>query len=287
MKSMTGMGRASGLVNGTQVRVEIKTVNHRYCEIHYRSPGKYASLEVPLQALVKSFIGRGRVDIFVNEEKTVDMPAADLEAFRSYHSYLTVLKEALNIKNEVTLDQVLSGASNWLQREINVKEAWTDFEPIFTSALKDLNGMREREGLSLKENIKDRFLSLYKIRDEIKKNAEGIAQEIAARLKQRIQDRMTDLKDLDPQRLNAEVVYYLDRIDISEELERLESHRGQIETMLTSKDSVGRKIDFLLQEFNREFNTIGSKSQNATIAHLIVEAKTELEKIREQIQNIE
>jgi len=287
MYSMTGMGKAAGNVLNVPVRVEIKSVNHRFCEINFRAPGKYAPLEILVQQLVKKFVTRGRIDIYVNEEKTVDLSPIESQAFQSYFDYLANIKELLKLKEDITLQNLLPGVNNWIQKELNPQEAWKDFEKLISKALNDLNGMRKSEGLRLKQNISERIINIEKIKENISNSVSSVKAELEEKIGQKIKDKVDDLKEVDPQRLAAEVLFYLDRLDISEELERLGSHLVQFQTFLDLGEPIGRKMDFLLQEFNREFNTIASKSQNVDLAHLVVEAKSELEKIREQIQNIE
>lgn len=281
------MGKAMGKVQGNSVRVEMKSVNHRFCEVHFRAHGKYNILDIPTQNLVKSIITRGRVDIFVAEDKTVELSPVESQAFQSYFDYLKNIKESLDIKEEIGLQHLLSGVNNWVQKEMDPDKSWKEFQGILKAALQDLNDMRVSEGKRLKESINKRVESIQKIIANINKYSESVKAELQDKLGQKISERVENLKDLDPQRLEMEVIYYLDRMDISEELERLESHMVQMQKFQDEKKPIGRKIDFLLQEFNREFNTIASKSQSADVAHLVVEAKSELEKIREQIQNIE
>ncbi|MBF0107007.1 MAG: YicC family protein [Deltaproteobacteria bacterium] len=287
MLSMTGMGKAGGLVLGVPVRIEIKTVNHRFCDIHFRAPVKYLSLELKVQQVVKKHIKRGRVDIFVNEEKTAELSGVELDALRSYHAYLGGIKEALNIEEPITLQHILMGVGGWITKEIDTDSAFRDFEVILNAALADLVTMKQAEGNELRGSINKSLLTIEKTRDNILQKTGAIKDVLEGRIRQRIAEKQMELKDVDSQRLAMEVVYYLDRMDITEELDRIKSHLVQVRTLINSEASVGRKFDFLLQEFNREFNTIGSKCTEPAVSYAVVEAKAELEKIREQIQNIE
>lgn len=287
MKSMTGMGRAHGQVRGVPVKIEIKTVNHRYCEVNVRVPSRLGFLEIPAQQTIKAKLHRGKVDVYITEERSAKPAEADLEAFRACLTYLDGIRQDLGLSEPVSLSHLLSGASAWLQTEMNADDAWREFAPILESALSDLTTMREREGRELKNDIAARFAVLDVIRKEVVESADVVAEELRKKLMARVAEKMVDLTGLDPQRLNQEVVFYLDRLDISEELARLSSHLNQAAHFLSVKEAVGRKLDFLLQEINREFNTIASKCQNAPVAHRVVDAKVELEKIREQVQNIE
>lgn len=287
MHSMTGMGRAAGSVLGTSVRVEIKSVNHRFCEVNFRAPGRYNILEIELQNTVKQSIRRGRVDVMLFEEKSGEVLPTEKEAFQSYHSYLTNIKQCLNLDEEITLSHLLGGVGSWINRELDAKSAWADLKVIVEKALEDLKTMKAEEGARLKTCLADRFAALRKIKDEIAVHAGECKEILEEKLNNRIKEKLEQLENFDQNRLHSEIVYYLDRLDISEELDRLSSHFKQADTFLNSKEPVGRKMDFLLQEFNREFNTVASKCQNSSVAHLAVEGKAELEKIREQIQNIE
>lgn len=287
---MTGMGSAQGELLGSPIKIEIKSVNHRFCEVNVRMPGKYSFLEMQIQQTIKKMVKRGRVDLFLNEGKSSELSTLEVKAFEDYHSYLNNVRRSLHLTEEVPLSLVVSGAYNWLQKEVDLEQAWQDLEPVLQVALNDLEKMRLKEGEALIQNLKDRTKALQQIKESIQSDKSDIDKELAEKLKNKIQEKLDDAqkKDLDEGRLHTEVVYLLDRMDITEELERLDSHLKQAGEFLNSKSGpVGRKMDFLLQEFNREFNTIASKSQSAKIAHLVVDAKAEIEKIREQIQNIE
>jgi len=287
MYSMTGMGKASGTFEKKPLRIEVKAVNHRFCEVNTRVPGKYAVLEILIQKYIKDHVKRGRVDIFLNEDKATVLSGVETRAFKSYYGYLNEIKTSLKLKEDISLQQLLSGINSWIQKETSEKKLWQGIKPILEKAVKDLNKMRKQEGLRLKKFLQGRVKTLQSLRKEISKTNDKIRDTLAKKMSDRIAEKMEAGTELDEQRLHTEVVYYLDRMDISEELERLESHLVHMNVFLNAKEPIGRKMDFLLQEFNREFNTIASKSQSVGIAHVVVEAKAELEKIREQIQNIE
>ncbi len=201
--------------------------------------------------------------------------------------YLENIKAALGLTESITLDHILAGVNSWVSREIDPKKAWADFEPILQTALDDLNDMRFIEGEKLKNFVRERFDVVSHLHEQILDASETVTAEIEQKLKLKLNERLEELARVDSQRLEAEVIFYADRADITEELERIESHMKLVTELLAAEESVGRKLDFILQEFNREFNTIASKSQKTSIAHWVVDAKTELEKIREQVQNIE
>lgn len=287
MKSMTGIGHAQGKVQGNVLRVEIKSINHRYCDVNCRFPTRYALLEVPIQNLVKNKLNRGRIDVFIFEDKAEVLGSLEEANLKSYCNYLSNIKQILNLKEEITLSQVLAGGGSWGSRALDSDLAWKELEPIIEKALENVQKMRLSEGTRLKQEIELRFIEIGKIYLNISGQSQNIKEDLEKKVMTRLQERMKEVKEIDPQRMQMEILFYLDRMDISEELARIKSHMKQTQIFLTDAEPVGRKLDFLLQEFNREFNTIASKVQNSQIAHQVVTAKTELEKIREQIQNIE
>ena len=286
MKSMTGMGRARGQFQDAPLRVEVRSINHRFCEVNTRLPGRLQAFDLKIQRLIKSRLNRGKVDVLVFEEKTPDLSEFEANGFQRYHEFLSHVKASLGLESKIELRDLLPGVNQWIQRDVDVESDWSGLESLVGQALTDLQTMREREGDHLKEDIGSRFQTLAKIRDDLEAKADDLKSKIETRLKDRLAERFKDV-ELDEQRLQSEVIFYADRMDVAEELKRLESHLKQAEKLMGLKEPVGRKMDFLLQEFNREFNTIASKSQDDSVAHQIVDAKAELEKIREQIQNVE
>lgn len=287
MKSMTGIGHAQGKVQGNLLHFEIKSINHRYCEVNCRFPTKYTLLEIPIQNLAKNTLNRGRIDIFIFEDKTDTLGGLEEVNLKSYCNYLNNIKQTLNLKEEITLNHVLTGGLSWGSRAVDLDSAWKELEPIVLKALKNVEEMRVSEGSRLKQEIESRFAEINKILLNISGQSQNIKEELEKKMMTRLQERMKEIKEIDPQRMQTEILFYLDRMDISEEIERIQSHMKQTQIFLNDAEPVGRKLDFLLQEFNREFNTVASKVQNSQISHQVVAAKAELEKIREQIQNIE
>lgn len=287
MKSMTGMGRAEGSVLGIPFRVEIKSINHRFCEVFVKLPTRFSSLELPLQKLIKEKFSRGKIDLYIFEEKTPELTDFEIGAFEAYHAYLKKICDHLKLKEPITLRDLITGIGSWAQKGLDFEKAWKDLKSIVEKAMRDLDKMREKEGGALKKDLVSRTRRLEGFYKKISARSVGWQKKLEEKIRQKISDRSQELEKLDPGRLHTEVLYYLDRMDVSEELERLKSHFLQVKTFFSSSEPIGRKLEFLLQEFHREFNTIASKSQNSEVAHLIVAAKAELEKIREQIQNIE
>lgn len=287
MKSMTGMGRAEGLVLGMSLRLEIKAINHRFCEISLRSPSRYQMLEFHIHRRVKERVGRGKIDVFLFEEKRPELSALEIKAFQSYHEYLLNVLKTLKLKDEVELADLLSGVNSWIAKDVDVEALWAELGPLLEKAIEDLDGMRLREGQNLAGEFKLMFAHLGKVAAQITAQAITVKVDLEKRFTAKISEKIQELSGVDEQRLHTEVLFLLERMDITEELVRLKSHLEQAEKFLKSTEPVGRKLDFLIQEINREFNTIASKAQNSGISHLVVEAKSELEKIREQVQNIE
>lgn len=287
MNSMTGMGRAQGLVQGIPIRIEIKSVNHRFCEVNCRLPSRFQSFEMLLQQQVKKKLARGKVDIFINEEKNTKLSTPEVDAYRLCFEHLQNICASLGLKDEVTLPDVLAGVGAWIQRDSDVELVGPQLQAILDLALVDLSTMRSREGAYLRDAILVLLTQIESLTARIAASKESMLSDLEMRLKERIKNRTQELLTLDPVRLHTEVLFYLDRSDITEELQRLESHFKQARQFMDGQEPAGRKLDFLLQEFNREYNTIGSKTQNTEVAYLVVAAKAELEKMREQIQNIE
>ncbi len=285
MKSMTGMGRASGLVLGVQVTLEIKTLNHRYCDIHLRAPFKYQMLEHDIQQVLKSKIARGKIDVIISESLQANTALYSTQAIETAVATVKALQAHVPDAVTFSLSDVLQVLPQCAPQKADTKEIWLEFQGLLNEALQDLTESRAREGLGLKRVLSERFHTLRSFLGDLKEYSQNLRQQQEEKLRKRISEKLAG--DLDESRLLTEVVFYLDKLDINEELDRLASHFKLAEELLASPEAMGRKFDFLLQEFNREFNTIGSKSQEANVAHIIVNAKTELEKIREQIQNIE
>lgn len=284
---MTGMGRAQGSVQGTPIRFEIKSVNHRFCEINVRLPGRFYIVDSLIRQFIKSKIARGKIDVFAFEEKDSNLNDGELKAYQDYYTYLKNIETTLGLESSITMRDLINGVGSWSQKTAKSEDIWSEIQPVLLNAIQDLDKMRCIEGQNLKKDFESRFENIQNISQKLQSYAESIKSEIEEKLKKRIQEKADDLQDIDTQRLNTEILYYLDRLDVTEELKRIGSHLNQASKFIEAESAIGRKMDFLLQELNREFNTIASKSQNAEVAHLVVDAKTELEKIREQVQNIE
>lgn len=286
MHSMTGMGRAKGKIGSSHFLVELKSVNHKFCEVFTRLPNRFQPLELQITQFIKKKIARGKIDVSFIEERAEGEMTVNLKALRAYHRFLSDIKTELKLKEPVTLAHLQAGSSFWMVRESDLKRHAPAMQLLVDKAIKDLLRMREREGKNLKKQIQFRLKNLEELHRQIGLRRGTVLEAYQQKLHKRVESLLSEV-EVDQSKLANEIAFFADRSDISEELERLESHFKQMRELLESKEPCGRPLDFLIQEINREWNTIGSKSQDVSIAHWIVQAKSELEKLREQIQNIE
>ncbi len=288
--SMTGFGSGSARDEQCSYNVEIRSVNHRYCDVRTHLPSELSTLQGHFDSRVRKRAQRGRVDVTISMSylPTVSvMPRIDLARARGYQKAYQELSDALEMKAELTLETIASSPGVLRSPEFT-KEAEALLEvlsPAVDQAMEGLMRMRKQEGESIQKEIEAHLKKIIVWVEEVAKLVPVAVQEKKGRLEKRLQELLED-NAIEPMRLAQEVAVIVDRTDITEELERLGSHLNQFHTMLSSDDLVGRKLDFLLQEMNREVNTIGSKSGNTGIAHRVVELKSELERVREQVQNI-
>jgi uncharacterized protein (TIGR00255 family) len=293
MKSMTGYGRGGCAQNGFKVTVELSAVNRRQSEISLNLPRELEMLEAPMRDAINGKIARGRVMARVSVHAGADKVSArmhiNLPLARAYTAELNRLARRLKLAGEVTLDQLIR-APGVLQTDEELVEAekiWPIVEQALRSALAALVKMREREGAHLAQDLAARIAIMRKAVGKIQKQAPLTAENYRQQLIERIRSAGLESLAPDDERLLKEIVLFADRSDISEELTRLRSHFQQFEDCQKSKEPVGRTLDFLAQEMNREVNTIGSKANDAVISREVVTLKSELEKFREQAQNVE
>jgi uncharacterized protein (TIGR00255 family) len=291
LKSMTGFGRGEGETPLGRMMVECRSINHRYCDINLKLPKRFNPLESRIKEMVRSEVSRGRIDLSVKLDTSgegkvqyeVDFSLAD-----QYYRALQLLKEKYKIQGEITLD-LLAGARDLIQaREIieDVEPFWQEIAPILKQSLKDMDQMKKTEGESLGKDLSQRMDRILQVFGEIRMKFSSSQKAFQERFRERLRT-LLEGTELDPSRFEQEVALWVERSDITEELVRAESHLRQFRTLFESQDPVGRKMDFLLQEIHREANTTGSKVNDSEISQRIVEIKSELEKIREQVQNIE
>lgn len=290
---MTGFGQANRSFAGYNVFIDVKSVNHRYSEVSIRMLKEWAVFEDALKKTVLQAVRRGRVDVFVTAERdaasaksvTVDFALADgflqaAEQLKQRYGYAEQigLKDLLRLPDLVQMKELRKEPDEAIQQELCA---------CLQEAVSQLSDMRMREGAFLEQDVRERLAELKRIHTELEALAPGVVLEYAAKLAARIQSLLQDQSPVDEQRLATEIAIFADRSNVDEELTRLKSHFGQCDQLLTEKEPVGRKLDFLIQEMNREVNTIGSKSNHSELTARVITMKAELEKMREQIQNIE
>lgn len=291
IKSMTGFGRGENSQDGKEFTVEIKTVNHRYSDIFIRMPRQIGFLEDKVRDLVGKAISRGKIDVYItyfNYGDDAKLVTLDEALAKTYISAAQSLRDKFSLKDDITVS-LISKYPDVLKVEQAQEDEdllWTMLKVAAQKALDALINMRAIEGEGLKNVLLDRADYIDGIVTEIAKRAPEIPKEYKLKLTARIKD-LLDQQPLDENRLATEVAVFADRCSIDEELVRLASHIGQLREALSMDQPVGRKLDFLVQEMNREINTIGSKANDLSITKNVVDVKSEIEKIREQIQNIE
>ncbi|HEX9063109.1 MAG TPA: YicC/YloC family endoribonuclease [Clostridia bacterium] len=291
IKSMTGFGRGISQANGKEFVVEIKTVNHRYMDIFTKIPRQISFIEDRMRELVGKYISRGKIDIYVSyddrgeESKTVIL---DEMLAKAYIDAIGLLKHKFQLNEEISVS-LISRFPDVLRVEKveeNEDEIWQILKAALEEALEALVSMRLKEGKEIRSSLLEKADFIEKTVKHIKDRSPDIVKEYKAKLESRINELM-EQQSIDESRLAVEVAFFADRCSIDEEIVRLGSHISQLRDTLNSDQPVGRKLDFLLQEMNREVNTIGSKANDLSITRSVIELKSELEKIREQIQNIE
>lgn len=293
IKSMTGFGRCETVINGREITVEIRSVNHRYFEFSCRTPRGYGFLDDKLKAYVNSKVSRGKVDVFVSVSASDELPAevtVNHQLVAGYIKAMQEISETYKIDNDVSV-VALSRFSDIY----TVHKAAEDEEEIISDVLSAVDiaiesfvKMRETEGERLKADILSRANIILSIVEEIEQRSPQTVKEYEQCLLERIKQTLADNDvSVDEQRVLTEVAIFADKVAVAEETVRLRSHFEQLKEFLEYDEPVGRKIDFIIQEMNREANTIGSKVQDAILAHKVVDIKSEIEKIREQVQNIE
>lgn len=293
IRSMTGFGRCETVIDGKEITVEIKSVNHRYFEFSCRTPRGYGFLDDKLKSYVNSRVSRGKIDMFVTIGSSEDTPSEVTVNHQLVSGYLDAMHEigeTYNVEDDVTVVSL-----SRFPDVFTVHKAAEDEEKITADvlsatkiALDSFISMRETEGEKMKADILGRAKTILSIVGEIEERSPQTVSEYEGRLRERIQQTLDSYNvEIDEQRVLTEVAIFADKIAVAEETVRLRSHFEQLEKFLEYDEPVGRKIDFIIQEMNREANTIGSKVQDAKLAHKVVDIKSEIEKIREQVQNIE
>ena len=290
IKSMTGYGKSSLSINSREYQVEIKTVNHKYIDVNIKMPRIISYLEEDIRKLVVSRIKRGKVDIqisFENYSKDGNEVKINTELAQIYIQSLRELAEAENLSSNIEVTEITK-LPDVLTIKSNLDEDETKEElfQVVNEAIDKLIQMRKVEGEKISKDILDKIARIEQKNEEIFGLSTGLIEEYVVKLEARVKE-LLKTEELDKSRLMQEVVIYADKCSVEEEVTRLRSHIYQLRQLINSEEPIGKKMDFLIQEMNRETNTIGSKANNLEITNTVVDIKTILEDIREQIQNIE
>jgi uncharacterized protein (TIGR00255 family) len=286
---MTGFGRAEAIHGGHRFTVEIKSVNGKFCEIKTHCPREYLAWENEMIALVRKSFNRGRFDLFLQIE-IADNNKSNLTlneaAAENYIAQLNQLISKFKLKDSITISHLLTNKEIFTHAEENLDENWEAVKTVLTEAIQKLNKVSRNEGTILANDIEKRLGIIGAHLAKVEKIAPHVVIAAAQKLRQRI-EKLLDGKKMDEDRLEQEIAQLADRSEITEETVRLRAHLERVSELLKSDVPKGRELDFIVQEMHRETNTLGQKSQDYGIADLVIQMKTEIEKIREQVQNLE
>lgn len=293
IKSMTGYGRSQAVVDTMNITVELKSVNHRYFEFNSRVPRNYGFLDEKLKSYIGSRVSRGKVECYVSVENLEDDEIEILVNHSLAKSYLNALKDLaetneLNLRDDLAMSSLARYNDIFTvhKQEADEEKIWNAVKSVAETAVDKFIAMRETEGEKLKNDVISRADLILEKVAVIEERSPETVKEYNDKLLARINEFLSDVQ-VDEQRILTECAIFADKVAVAEETVRLRSHIDQLRQFLESTEAVGRKTDFLVQEMNREANTIGSKAQDVTIARNVIDIKAEIEKIREQIQNIE
>ena len=291
IKSMTGYGRAQGICDGLDISFEIKSVNHRYFEFSSKVPRSYSFLEEKLKTFVKERVARGKIDCYLHITE-LEAEAADVVINKplaeGYLKAFSELESAYALRNDVSVMQLARFSDVLVVKKAEADEEaiWNAVKPFVSQAIERFVDMRAAEGEKLKADVLERSGVILEKVAYIEERSPITVKEYTERLSARIREVLADTS-IDEARILTEAAIFADKVAVAEETVRLRSHLSQLAQMLEGEDAVGRKLDFLVQEMNREANTIGSKCQDVNVTKRVLDIKSEIEKIREQIQNIE
>jgi len=290
-KSMTGFGSGRASAGSEEISVELKAVNHKFCEVKVRLPRELSTLEPLAMKQVKDRVQRGAVDLTLRRASATtsgDVPKVDLALARHYRAALAEIAKATGVPDQPELRDIAlqAGVLRLEEPAVDLDSAQKALHAALGQALDGLNSMRVHEGAAIAADLNSRLAKLRAVTAQLELLAPRAVDEYRSRLNKRIAE-LSQGHPLDPARLAQEVALFADRTDVAEELTRLSAHFNQFDQLLKSDEPAGRKLDFLVQEMHREVNTTGSKSQHAEISTRIVELKSELERLREQVQNVE
>ena len=291
ISSMTGFGRFEELQENLKITAELKSVNHKYLDVNIKMPRKFNAFEAEIRSLLKAYATRGKIDIFISYEDLKDSQEViqyNEEIAKEYFAHYSKIKDTFGLAGDISIALIAKSPDVLTIEEVpcDEEELWGQLKPVLEGAFKAFRESREKEGEALKENI------LLKL-DEMESHVAFIEErlpEIISSFKAKLEERMKDFlqdNNIDEGRIAAEVTIYADKIAVDEELVRLQTHIKHMRDILTSGGDIGRNLDFIAQEMNRESNTILSKSNDIDVTNKGIELKTCIEKIREQVQNIE
>ncbi|MCS7232739.1 MAG: YicC family protein [Synergistetes bacterium] len=288
---MTGYGRGESEGNGLKCLVEISSVNHRFCEIMVKLSKNLLALELKIREYIRGKINRGKINVLVSfryTERYVPEIILNRSLAKQYYEMLNRLKDELKLLDEIRLDLLLRFPDLFEIMEIteDVEKIWPMVKEALDSAIKNMMEMKEREGAYLAEDLKKRLKVLFSLSEEVERRCLELRESIPQKLRERVREILCDVP-VNEDRLLTEIALFQEKRDATEEIVRFKSHLNQFWEMLMGGSPVGRKMDFLVQEMLREVNTLSSKAGEAEISKLVVEMKAELERIREQVQNIE
>ncbi|MCR5590061.1 MAG: YicC family protein [Lachnospiraceae bacterium] len=291
IKSMTGFGRAEYIDEKRKITAEIKAVNHRYLDCSIKMPKKLSFFEASIRTLLKDYIQRGKVDVFLTYEDYTENNfnlKYNRDMAKAYLGYLNDMAKEFGIENDIRVSTLSRYPEVFSLEEVGVDEdeIWSDLEKVIREAASSFVDARITEGENLKRDLCEKLDTMLTYVDVIEKRAPEIIEEYRKGLVEKVADLLADAK-IDEQRILGEVTLYADKICVDEEIVRLRSHIGTTKEILETGGSVGRKLDFIAQEMNREANTILSKANDLATSDIAINLKTDIEKVREQIQNIE
>lgn len=291
IRSMTGYGRSQQTLDGREILVEIKSVNHRYFEFSARVPRAYGYLEEKLKSFLQGKVSRGKIEMGVtiyNIEGKDALIEVNSSIAKGYVDALRKANETLELKDDITLSNLirLPDIFNVIKNTEDEEAIWNDVKIVAKEALNSFVSMREAEGVKMREDVEQRLNYIEQLVEKVEERSPMVTEAYRERLYNKLSEILND-KKIDEQRILTEAAIFSEKTAVDEETVRLKSHINQFRNLLKINEPVGRKLDFLIQEFNRESNTIGSKAQDVEITKIVVELKSEIEKIREQIQNIE
>lgn len=291
IRSMTGYGRSEAVVNGRLISAEIRSVNHRYFEFSARVPRRYGFLEEKLKSYLQTVIGRGKVEVAVSLEQPQNQPVHVKVDHSLADGYLCAIRELVqkySLRDDVSALSLSKFPDVLTVEHDNEDEdaVWKDVLSVLQDALERFVAMRQREGERLRSDIEKKLNHILEMVSVIEERSPQTVREYREKLEAKVRALLED-RNIDEQRILTETAVFADKVAVDEETVRLRSHIEELRAMFDAQEAIGRKMDFIVQEMNREANTTGSKCQDVSITKLVVEIKSEIEKIREQVQNIE